>query len=212
MLFGQCPHGGGDKLKGASLYSQPDRKKTVSFLDDFPKFIPSIYSRCPSFPTCRIFCKIGKGQNNGRRDTSVPVCPHPFLKLVASITFKPPQTKVLVQNNGRRHTSVQFSPVVCPYRQFHGFYFELHLTMGSAQKDGSSDGDSANPANSSMAGIKRNIKDLQGDFTNSPPQIVINCFQSVFVLVIAIVETEVLNCPLKTVETSLLSRLSRLYC
>ena len=29
---------------------------------------------------------------------------------------------------------------------------------------------------------------------------------------IAIVETEVLNCPLKTVETSLLSRLSRLYC
>ena len=112
-----------------------------------------------------------------------------------------------MENNGRRHTSA----VVCSYPQFHGFSFEPHHHQ-SRQSRGSCDGDSANPVNSWMARISRNIKDLKGDFTNSPPQIVINCFQSVFVLVIAIVETEVLNCPLKTVETSLLSRLSRLYC
>ena len=142
------------------------------------KFSPfqAFISRSLFFTTCKIFCKIGQGQNNGRRHTSVLFNPHSPLRQIFYHSMLDPDM-TCGENNERRHTSVQFGRC----RQFDGFYFEPHqLNVGCRQKGGSCKGDSANPLNSWMARISKNIKDLKGGYVNFSSQMVINCFQSIF--------------------------------
>ena len=44
MLFGQCPHGGGDKLKGASLTADPYQVHAY-IISSLKKDMPSVFGK-----------------------------------------------------------------------------------------------------------------------------------------------------------------------